>query len=67
MVALHIDLALLPLKSLFKIRSVTAELLLVWTNVARIYIAGTNFTIAAGICSRRSQEPSFKVCSKLSQ
>ena len=44
-------------KSLVKIGPVTAEILLIWTNVAR-----TNVVVV--ICSRCSQEATFKVSSK---
>ena len=47
--------------SLVKIRSVTAEILLIWTNVARTNVALTNVTMTIGIRSRWSHEPSFKV------
>ena len=33
-----------------KIGSVTAEILLKWTNVARTYVAWTNVTLTVGIC-----------------
>ena len=56
-------------KSLVKIRSVIAEILLIrtkvaktcvaWTNVARTNVAKT-----VGICSICSQEPTFQVWSK---
>ena len=42
------------------------EILLIWTNVARTNDAWTNVTITVGICSRCSQEPTFKVSSKSS-
>ena len=47
-----------------KIRSVTAEIFLIWTNVARTNVAWTNVTMTVGICSRCSKEPTFKVSSK---
>ena len=37
-------------QSLVKIRSVTAEIFLVWTNVARTNVASTNVTVTVGIC-----------------
>ena len=37
-------------KSLVSIESVTVEIFLIWTNVARTYVAWTNVTIAVGIC-----------------
>ena len=48
-----------------KIGSVTVEIFLIWTNVARTNVAWTNVTVSVGICSRGSQEPTFKVWSKL--
>ena len=33
-----------------KTLSVTAEILLIWTNVARTYIAWINVTVTVGIC-----------------
>ena len=50
--------------SLVKIEPVTAEILLMWTNVARTNVAWTNVTVTAGICCRCSQGPMFKVWSK---
>ena len=47
-------------KSFVKIRSVTADIFLIWTNVA-----WTNVIMAVGIGSKGSQEPTFKVWSKL--
>ena len=47
-----------------KIGSVTAEIFLMWTNVARTNVARTNVTVTVGICPRGSQEPTFKVWSK---
>ena len=44
--------------------SVTVEILLVWTNVARTIVAWTNVNVTVGICFRCSQEPTFKVSSK---
>ena len=37
-------------KSLVKRRSVTAEIMLIWTNVARTYVALANVAITVGIC-----------------
>ena len=54
-------------KSLVKIGSVIAELFLVWTNVAKTNVAGTNATLTDGLCSRCSQKPIFKVSSKFGQ
>ena len=39
-------------KSLVKIGPVTAEILLIWTNVTRAYVARTNVTITVGILNR---------------
>ena len=36
-------------KSLVKIGPVTAEILLIWTNVAKTNVAWTNVTITVGI------------------
>ena len=56
-----------------KIRSITAEIFLIWTNVARTNVVWTNVartnvfwtnvTMTVGICSRWSQEPTFKIWS----
>ena len=37
-------------KSLVKIGSVTAEILLIWTNEATSNVAWTNVTVTVGIC-----------------
>ena len=37
-------------KSLVKIGSVTAEIFLIWTIVARTNVALTNVTVTVGIC-----------------
>ena len=37
-------------KSFVKVGSVTAEILLIWTNVARTYVSWTNVTKIAGFC-----------------
>ena len=50
--------------SLVKIGSVTAEIFLIWTNVARTNFALTNITVTVGLCERWSKEPTFKVWSK---
>ena len=55
------------LESLVKIGSVTAEIFLIWTNVARKNIAGTDVIVTVVICLRWSQEPTFKFWSKLGQ
>ena len=44
-----------------------SEIFLIWTNVARTNVAWTNVTLTAGICSKCSQEPTFKVSSKSGQ
>ena len=44
--------------------SVIAEILLLWTNVARTNVAWTNVTVTVRIYSRWSKEPTFKVWSK---
>ena len=49
---------------LVKIRSVTAKIFLIWTNVTSINVAWTSVTLTVGICSWCSQEPIFKVSSK---
>ena len=51
-------------KSLVKIESVTADILLLLTNVTRTYVAWTNVSVTVGICFRRIP---LKVSSKLSQ
>ena len=51
-------------KSLVKIGSVTAEIFLIWTNVARINVVWTDFSVTVGICSRVSQEPTIKILLK---
>ena len=51
-------------KSLLKILPVTAEIFLIWTNVTMKNVACTNVTMIVGICSRWSQEPTFKIWSK---
>ena len=48
------------LKSLVKIESVTAEIFLIWTNVVRTNVDGTNVTVTVGIC-RCFLDPIFKV------
>ena len=40
---------------------------MIWTNVPRTNVAWTNVNVTAGICSRCSQEPTFKVSSKSGQ
>ena len=52
---------------LVQIGSVTAEILLIWTNIARTNVAFTNVTVTVGICFRCSQDPLFKVWSKSDQ
>ena len=46
-----------------KIGSLTPEIFLIWAIVARTNVAWTNVTMTVGICSRCSQEPTFKVSS----
>ena len=53
--------------SLVKLRLVTAEIFLIWTNVARTNVAWTNVVMAVEICSRLSWELTFKVWSKSGQ
>ena len=53
-------------QSLDKIGSVTAEIFLIWTNVAMTNVAQTNVNVKVGICSRCPQEPMFKVSSRSS-
>ena len=43
------------------------EIFLIWTNVARTNVAWTNVNLIVGICSRCSQEATFKVSSKSDQ
>ena len=50
-----------------EIRLATAGILPIWTNVARTNVAWTNVTLTAKICSKCSQEPTFKVSSKSGQ
>ena len=50
-----------------KIGSVTAEIFLIGTNVARRNVAWTNVTVTVDICERWFQEPTFKVWSKSGQ
>ena len=54
-------------KSLDKIGSVIAELFLIWTKVAKTNVAWTNVTVTVRICEIWSQEPTYKVWSKLGQ
>ena len=42
----------------------TAEIYMIWTNVARTNVAWTNVIMTVEMCSRWSQEPTFKVWSK---
>ena len=60
-------LKILAPKNFVKIRSVTAETFLIWTNVARTNVASINVTMTIGICPRWSQEPTFKVWYKSGQ
>ena len=54
-------------KKFGKIGSVIAESFLVWTKVAKANVACTNVTVTVFICWRWSQEPTYKVWSKLGQ
>ena len=45
----------------------TFETFLIWTIGARTNVAWTNVPLKVGICSRCSQEPSFKISSKSDQ
>ena len=54
-------------KKFVKIRSVTAETFLIWTNIARTNVAWINVTMTLGISKRWSQEPTFQVWSKCVQ
>ena len=54
-------------KSLVRIGSVRGEIFLKRTNVLGTNVAWTNVTVTFGICSRESQEPTFKVWSKSGQ
>ena len=60
-------LKILAPKNFVKIRSVTAETFLIWTNVARTNVAWINVTMTIGICRSWSQETTFKVWSKSDQ
>ena len=53
--------------SLVNIGLVTAEIFIIWTNVPRTNVASTNVNLIVGICSRCSQEATFKVPLKLGQ
>ena len=55
------------LQSLIKIGSVTVEIFLIWTNVARTNVAWTNVNLIVGIRSKGSQKATFKVSSKSGQ
>ena len=51
----HLESKMVPesyLQSLVKIMSVSAEIFLIWTNVARTNITWTNVTVTVKICSR---------------
>ena len=52
---------------LVKIGAVIPKILLIWTNVARTDVAGTNVMGTGKICSRCFQEPTLKVWSKSGQ
>ena len=49
------------------IGSVTDEIILIWTNVARTNVAQTNVNLIVRIYSRWFQEAAFKVSSKSGQ
>ena len=51
--------------NLVKITLVTAEMFLIWANVAKTNVAWTYVTVTLRICSRPSQKATFKVSSKL--
>ena len=53
------------IQNLVKIGSVTAEIFLIWTHVTRTNVDRKNVTIIVGIYSRWSQEPTFKIWSKV--
>ena len=55
------------LESLVKIGPVTAEILLIWTNVARTNVVWTSVTVLVYICQRGFREPTCKVWWKLGQ
>ena len=55
------------LQNLVKIGSVSAEIFLMWTNVARTNIAWTNVAMTDGINSRWSHESTFEVLLKSGQ
>ena len=55
------------IQNLVKIKLVTTEIFLICTNVARTNVVWTNVSVTVGNCSRCSQEPTFKVWSKLGQ
>ena len=55
------------LSSFIKIRSVTAEIFLIWTDVARTNVAWTNVNMIVGIFAGCSQEATFRVSSKSGQ
>ena len=48
-------------------RSVTAEIFLIWANVASTNVAWAYVNLIFEICSRCSQEATFKVLSKSGQ
>ena len=52
---------------LVRVESVTAEIFLTWTNVTGTNVAWTNVPVTVEICSRCSQELTFKVSSKSGQ
>ena len=50
-----------PVVGLVNIGSVTAEIILIWTNVPRTNVAWTNVLVTVVICCICSQDPLFKV------
>ena len=52
--SLRMGIKHISLKSLVNIRIVTAEIFLMWTNVARTNVAETNVTVTVEICYRCS-------------
>ena len=46
---------------MISIGQVTAEILLIWTNVPRTNVAWTNVVVTVVICCRFSQDPLIKI------
>ena len=55
------------LQTWVKIGSVTADIFLIWTYVAKTNVVWTNVIVTVGICSKRSHESTFKIWSKSGQ